>query len=73
MFYNVVMETVDISVGEFPPPEPEHAPAGEFAELLGIASSNLADAAKPVLLKLRFLAKLGSVESFNSRYTKAFQ
>ena len=53
--------------------EPEHDPAGEFAELLGIASSSLADAAKSVLLKLRFLAKLGSVESFNSRYTKAFQ
>jgi hypothetical protein len=43
MFYNVVMETVDISVGEFPPPEPEHAPAGEFAELLRVASSILAD------------------------------
>ena len=43
MFCNVVMETVDISVGEFPPPEPEHAPAGEFAELLRVASSILAD------------------------------
>ncbi len=52
--------------------EPEHDPAGEFAELLGIASSTLADAANLVLLKLRFLAKIGSVV-FQFHSTKAYR